>query len=293
MSNAVGPIAAHRNEMLQQMTPALRDVAVQMQTELTAGTRKAVQHFHRIGILVDSVLSDQTNHYGAKAIEKLEAFLNIKSATLRDYRSFARAFPEAAYVADMQNRPTLNGLPLSVMHWVYASRLEDARQQKIVLEKAIREGLTSNQLLEYISGTQEHSGGHSNAGRNPKPPTTPVAGVTKIGKLAAKLDNYIKEVADEHIFDPLAHLSADVVTPALGDTLKESRDRLAAVIDSAQEAMRQLDTSLERVSRIVVAAQPADVPNDNIDEEREQQNPVDVPAEPKKRGRPAKKTPTT
>lgn len=291
MSRSVSPMTAHRNELLNQMTPALREVAVQMQTELTAGTRKAVQHFHRIGLLVDSVLSDQTNHYGAKAIDKLEAFLNIKSATLRDYRAFARAFPDAAYVADMQNKLTANGLPLSVMHWIYASRLEDTREQKLVLDMAIRDGLTSTQLLEHIAGKQPTGGGF-NAGRRSKPPTTPVAGVTKIGKLAARLDNYIKEIADEHIFDPLAHLSADVVTPQLGATLQESRDRLASVIDSAQEAMRQLDTSLERVARIAQTL-PADVPNDSTDAEREQQSPVAAPAPTKRRGRPAKKTPTT
>ena len=291
MSNAIGPVAAHRQEILASMAEPLKQVAVQMQNELTAGTRKAVQHFHRIGLLVDAVLSDQTNHYGAKAIEKLEAYLNIKSATLRDYREFARSFPDAAYVAEVQNRPTANGLPLSVMHWIYAARLEDTRQQKAVLEKSISEGLSANQLLEYISGEQERNAGYSNAGRNHRPPTTPVAGVTKIGKSAAKLDNYIKEVAEEHIFDPLAHLSADVVTPALSDTLQESRDRLAAVIESAQQAMTQIDTSIARVERIMVAK--PELPSDKTDEERAQQSPVEPPVETKRRGRPAKKTPTT
>lgn len=294
MSNAVGPLAAHRQAVLESMPKPLQEVAQHMQNELSAGTRKAVTHFHRIGILVDQVLSDQNNHYGAKAIEKLESFLNIKQAVLRNYREFARAFPDAQYITEMQNKPTANGLPLTVMHWVYAARVEDPRQQKQALERSIREGWSSNDLLDYLVGEQDRSGGQSsNAGRPAKPPTTPVAGITKIGKLASKLDNYIREVGEEHIFDPLANISADIVTESLGVTLQESRERLAAVIESANAAIKNLDKSIKRVTKIA-ATKPEEPAADEVDERREKQEPVAPPAAsetPKRRGRPAKKTP--
>lgn len=299
MSNVVGPIAAHRQEVLDSMPDNLKQIAVQMHGELTQGTRKAVIHFHRIGLLVDQVLSDDTNRYGTKAMEKLESYLNIKTAMLRNYREFARAFPDQAYVTELQNRPTATGLPLSVMHWIYASRVEDPRNQKAMIEKSVREGLTSNQLLDFISGAQDQSAGQASyAGRLHRPPSTPVAGVTKIGKLASKLDNYIKEVAEEHIFDPLANLSADIVTDSLGTTLQESRDRLAAVIESAQDAVKHLDKSIKRVTRIAGKKEEPQTPNDDaVDAQRENRTPVAAPTEdaaeqPKpRRGRPAKKTP--
>jgi hypothetical protein len=289
-----GPLSAQRQEVYEQMPESLREIAVQMQREFTTGTRKIVHHFHRIGTLVDSVLTDASNHYGAKALEKLEIFLNVRGATLRDYRSFARAFPDINYVVEQQNKLTASGLSLSVYHWVYAARLDDPREQKAVIEKAVREGMTANELLEYVSGVEDRTTGSSTAGRSPKPPTTPVAGVTRIGKLAQKLNNYITDVADDYIFDPLSHLSPDVVTSALSDTLVEARDKLVAMLESSQAALKSLNKSLERVNRIV-ATHPAEVPDDEVDVARHKSNPVaQEAAEPKKVRRPraAKRTPT-
>jgi hypothetical protein len=288
---AVGPLSAQRQEVYEQMPETLREIAVQMQREFTTGTRKIVHHFHRIGTLVDAVLTDASNHYGAKALEKLEIFLNVRSATLRDYRSFARAFPDINYVLEQQQKLTASGLSLSVYHWIYASRLDDPREQKAVIDKAVRDGMTANELLEFVSGIEAKQAGSSTAGRSPKPPTTPVAGVTRIGKLAQKLNNYIIDIADDYIFDPLSHLSPDVVTAALSGTLVEARDRLMAMLESSQEALKSLNKSLERVNRIV-AAQPADVDNDEVDEARAKSNPVAEPVAKVRRPRAAKRTPT-
>jgi hypothetical protein len=303
MSNLIGPMSAQRHEVFAQ---TLQEIALKLQKELTDSSKKMVIHFYRIGAMVDDVLNDSSNYYGANAIAKLETFLNVRAATLRDYRNFARAFPDHQYVVEQQGKLTSTGQTLTVYHWIYAARLEDPLAQKSMIERAIRDGLSANEVLEVISGALDRSGGSSNAGRPVRRPTSPVAGVTKIGKLAAKFGNYMDEVADQYIFNPLDAISPDVVTNNLDSILQETGARLQDMLLAAQTAVSRLDEIKKRVSRIIAAKDTQVDPAAGVEVEREYTTPVsrtEQMTEPtgfvrnteppaRKRGRPAKKTPT-
>jgi len=209
-------------------------------------------------------------------------------------------------VVKQQGKLTRTGQTLTVYHWIYAARLEDPLAQKSMIERAIRDGLSANEVLEVISGALDRSGGSSNAGRPVRRPTSPVAGVTKIGKLAAKFGNYMDEVADQYIFNPLDAISPDVVTNNLDSILQETGARLQDMLLAAQTAVSRLDEIKKRVSRIIAAKDTQVDPAAGVEVEREYTTPVsrtEQMTEPtgfvrnteppaRKRGRPAKKTPT-
>jgi len=136
---------------LQSMNEPLREVASKIIEKFHQEKIYTVMNRYEIGSMVAHILRNQ-NIYGQDAIYKLSDYLQLGEkgpAYLYRLATFATYFDRKT-VEDYSRRVTPSGKTLTLSHWFLLCAIKEVKMRQNLLEKAVKEGLSTSDLRFQI-----------------------------------------------------------------------------------------------------------------------------------------------
>ena len=163
MSNATGKkvrrpaagahaVGAERavERVVKAMAPALRSEYEKLKKKLAGSEKQDAQVRYEVGRVVAKVRGLRAR-YGSNAVGQLERALGLDENTLRRYERIASTWTPARFSA-LMTRTTPYGRPLSWSHLDVLAEVADAKRREVLLDEALREGLSVRQLASRVRG---------------------------------------------------------------------------------------------------------------------------------------------
>jgi len=135
----------------QSMCEPLREVATEILKKFHQEKIYTVMNRYEIGSMVAHILRNQ-NVYGQDAIYKLSDYLQLGEkgpAYLYRLATFATYFDRKT-VEDYSRRVTPSGKTLTLSHWFLLCAIKEVKMRQNLLEKAVKEGLSTSDLRFQI-----------------------------------------------------------------------------------------------------------------------------------------------
>jgi hypothetical protein len=136
---------------LQSMNEPLREVASKIIEKFHQEKIYTVMNRYEIGSMVAHILRNQ-NIYGQDAIYKLSNYLQLGEkgpAYLYRLATFATYFDRKT-VEDYSRMVTPSGKTLTLSHWFLLCAIKEVKMRQNLLEKAVKEGLSTSDLRFQI-----------------------------------------------------------------------------------------------------------------------------------------------
>lgn len=255
MTTAVAPIEKNRLQAYKAMTPATQELAKQFEEKLGHGAMAVVTMQYNIGSQIAHITKPENEEqYGSKAVPLLADYLNISqgATTLYNLRNFAMKF-DKDFVKEWSLKPMASGNYLTLHHWLQVMKIKDEDKITKVLKKTLVESWSASDLEKEIrsggAGKQTNTRG---GGRNPKMPTSPIAGLQKTFSMLQKFNRF-EEAAEESIFGAIEELEPDKVSDALLERITEVQGQAETTIEKAKEVVQHCTKAAKRVRKVLDA----------------------------------------
>jgi hypothetical protein len=137
--------------VLQSMNEPLREVASEIIEKFHQEKIYTVMNRYEVGSMVAHILRNQ-NIYGQDAIYKLSNYLQLGEkgpAYLYRLATFATYFDRKT-VEDYSRMVTPSGKTLTLSHWFLLCAIKEVKMRQNLLEKAVKEGLSTSDLRFQI-----------------------------------------------------------------------------------------------------------------------------------------------
>ena len=246
---ATASVAKERLKVYKAMTPALQEIAKDLETKVGDQTSSYVLFFHRIGTQLKTVVEDEAT-YGSKAVDQLAAYMGYSNNTkLYGIMQFAEVIDRET-VKTKAAVPMSNGQLMSLQHWINLSRVHEDKKRDKLIERVLKESLSALDIEAEVRATSAGKNARS-GGRKPVVSSNPVVGLQKI----YKLDNTLARFAEVTggIFDQLDEMTAELVNDNMIEKAKQAHaavleangatadmaDRLEATIKNLEERLEE------------------------------------------------------
>ncbi|HZH18368.1 MAG TPA: hypothetical protein VE057_28710 [Archangium sp.] len=135
---------------VKTMEPALRSEYLKLKKMLASAEKQDAQVRYEIGRVVAKVRGAGPR-YGSNAVGQLERALGLDENTLRRYERIANTWTSARF-SELMKRTNLYGRPLSWSHLDVLAEVADAKKREVLLDEALREGLSVRALASRVRG---------------------------------------------------------------------------------------------------------------------------------------------
>lgn len=281
-NDTASEIQKRKAAQLEEMKPETREIAKEFHGKLGECARGIVMVKYDIGRRIAAIVQDEDT-YGTNAVEELASYLSIPggAATLYDCKGVATAF-DRKFVQELSAKPMRDGTFLAIQHWINLTQLSSAKDREKMLKWTIANSASAADLAREIAAGQ---GGkvkaHARAGgRKPAQPTSPVAGLLKVGSIGKQFTNFAEAVEDS-VFEAIDKMPVDRMNEALLEKLQSTRETVEGTKERTEKVLEQIDKNIERVTAAI--AHRAETPAEETDEED-----ADDSAKPKSSGGPPK-----
>lgn len=243
------PVQKKRQQVLQEMTPALKKVAANFDTKMTKAAVGNLTIAYNIGKIVTNVLASETK-YGANAVEQLAAYMGHGwSATkLYAYRDLASEYTEAK-IKQLARAKMADGGHVTVSHCLAIIKVKGKAERQKLWRRAFDEGLSAESLKMEIAATEEKRNTRS-GGRKPSVPKSVMGGAQEIFNLGQKINNKF-EIWDEHVTGEVMQKPATEINDALVEKLSAAESQLESMEDKLMTYRPKLQKAIDRAQKIL------------------------------------------
>lgn len=248
---AVTPWQQKREQLLAEMTPATRSVALDLEKKRAMIAKGGILIIYDMGARLRDVV-DKPSEHGEEAVEQLSAYFDMGQKgpdELRDMKNFATEFTKD-FVNEQIAKPLANGQFLSYKHFRMVMRLKSKKDQLKLLERARNECLSANALEDLIQAEYARKNVRT-SGRKPAKPTTPMAGLQKAFSQAQQLSNFLTQHMEESVFDPLKEMPPDEVNDTVLQRGEVFETQAVEAQHALEKALRQWVPVKERLLRVM------------------------------------------
>src|SRR4051812_12983221 len=184
-NTAVVPIEKKRLQVFKEMPEPLQEKARHFESLLGRGIKGTILIHYDMGAELAEILEDE-GKYGSRAAIQLANYLPVPGETEKSRQTalyalmgFASEF-DRKYVEENSMRQMKRGGFLQLGHWLALSRIKEKKEQNRLLEKVINNSWSTNDLERELKAGAAKIKNKRGGGRNPKAPTSPVAGLQKL-----------------------------------------------------------------------------------------------------------------
>lgn len=255
MANVVVPAEKKRFQVFKEMPAPLQEKARHFESLMGQGVRGTILIQYDMGAELLSIREDE-GRYGSNATTQLANYLPIPGKTEESRRTalyalmgFVNSF-DKKFVQEHSVRQMKQGGFLQLGHWLALSRIPEKDEQSRLLEKVIANSWSTNDLERELAAGAAKIRNKRSGGRNPKAPTSPIAGLQKLFDICQQLNRF-EVVAEKSVFEALDEVDAEKVNKPLLERLEKTRDMAVQTGEKAQSAVERLDANIERVKEIL------------------------------------------
>jgi len=252
-----GPSEKELAKLYESMTPATRAVVDARRTSSTKRAVGTVLMAYNDGLMVRDMMDPKKEStYGTGAVAQMAAYFGETTATLYGLKNFVDKF-DKDYVQEWTDRPMPYQKHLTLSHWLAVTQLDKVADAEKLLKRAIKEGLSANQVeAEVRSGAMTRKNARS-GGRPHSRPASPMAGLQKLGSLALGLLNYGK-ACTESMFSNIDELAPADVSSTLLDKLTATRDQIDKTETELGDLKEYLAKNIVRVETVLEEKEKAE-----------------------------------
>ncbi len=232
---------------MNAMAPALRSEYLKLKKMLASSEKQDTQGRYEIGRVVAKVLGAGPR-YGSNAVGQLERALGLDENTLRRYGRIASTWTPARFSA-LLKRTNPYGRPLSWSHLDVLAEVADAKRREVLLDEALREGLSVRQLASRVRGpTPALVEDSSQSAAN-----LPL--LTGVHVMTARAQTAVQAVSswDRGIFERLKKEKS----PELSESLQNAKEAYTRLRSEVNDILGQIDEGLARTDASPAAAKRA------------------------------------
>lgn len=270
MAKSLSPWEKKRQELLAEMQPATREVAIDFDKKRMQLVRGTLMIRYDMGRrLIDVTKPEKVAVYGQDAAGQISAFLGLgKGGRTLFYNllTMAKAFPDRKALEHEVNIPRADGTPLDFSHFLALARVASTEKRKQLLKKVRANNMAVGELdnLVRAEGVQKNT---RKGGRHHKDPVTPLAGLQKGISQAQRLSSYL-DVLEGKVFGDLSEISPDAVEPRHLQCIEAMKDRATEVENKLEQLQEVIVPVEERIRKILSHKEDGEVEDEREDEEK-------------------------
>lgn len=248
MTKTLTPYEKKRKELLTEMTPPTREVALDFEKKITLLNQGEILVSYDMGARMKKVLGDESV-YGANAAIQLAAYLGMTNTT-RFYNlvNMSEAF-DRKWIASQAAQGLSNGQPMRLGHFLALSLVKLKKDLEGLLTRVRQESISVNDLELEVKAKYETKNTRS-GGRNPGIPKSPEAGLQKSFSLAQQLSNYLEKF-DDTILPSVEEIPPDDMDEKILERFERAETQLVATGEQVEATLQRMAISKKRVLAVL------------------------------------------
>lgn len=268
MAKSLSPWEKKRQELLAEMQPATREVAIDFDKKRLQLVRGTLMIRYDMGRrLIDVTKPEKVAVYGQDAAGQISAFLGLgKGGKTLFYNllTVAKAWPDRKALEHEVNIPMANGNPMEFSHFLALARVASTEKREQILKKIRANNMAAGEVdnLVRAEGVQKNT---RKGGRHHKDPVTPLAGLQKGISQAQRLSSYL-DVLEGKVFGDLSEISPDAVEPRHLQCIEAMKDRATEVENKLEQLQEVIVPVEERIRKILSRKEDGEASDEQEDE---------------------------